>query len=566
MERSDTQPDEENQTETLAKEIEDSANERPERPAETKDLVTFWTKLDDVFDEIIGQFPKEEKLNKGNLRSFLFQPERISLNSGDAQLVTTATPEQWNTQNVYVPQETFSPFKIVLQKPLLNVKSIQLLSAIIPNPQASIPDDERVFTYYRLRTIYSSSLGIWSSSYTYAKGDVVNYLITGIYYYYISTIDTNLFQVPSSTTAWNLVGKSGITGNVQYGPWNIGTSYVVGQGVFYGTGANAYYYRSLTNANVGNQPDISPGAWTSDGISPATLPNYYDITASKIKYVSMLSSVLNIDTQYASGPDVQNTTFPDYTSFVTCLNAAADDSALSSTGAPGSPDVQFIFNETLNKIQFAPQKYTRWVNGVYNNGSYYLLTGWNDANLKTFYTTLLPTYNTLANNVPFKLRANLNLRCGFTWNGVYIFPSNPYSDPGSSSTPAGKFKLSILPYIVPFPSDQSEGIWPLYDRTVITANTYGDLVYTQSVSIYCDVTQGSTQDSAGNAGLLSVIPMSSGQLGINFYQNNFNNPLTKIPSQIQEITISMKTQSGDDYLLPSSANVSLELALEYHEK
>ena len=101
---------------------------------------------------------------------------------------------------------------------------------------------------------------------------------------------------------------------------------------------------------------------------------------------------------------------------------------------------------------------------------------------------------------------------------------------------------------------------------MITANTYGDLVYTQSVSIYCDVTQGSTQDSAGNAGLLSVIPMSSGQLGINFYQNNFNNPLTKIPSQIQEITISMKTQSGDDYVLPSSANVSFELALEYHEK
>jgi hypothetical protein len=565
MERSDTQPDEENQTETLAQEMEDSANERPERPAETKDLVTFWTKLDDVFDEIIGQFPKEEKLNKGNLKSFIYQPERISISSVDAQLITTATPEQWNTQNAYVPQETFSPFKIIFTRPLLNVKSIQLLSAIIPNPQASIPDDERVFTYYRLRTIYSSLVGVWVTVTTYARGDVVikNTGVGGIFNYYISTIDSNLNNDPLTTNAWISVGKSGTAAaGTTFGPWNSGTSYTIGQGVFYGTGHVSNYYRSLTNANIGNQPDTSPGAWTFDDIAVATLPNYFDITSSKIKYVSMLSSVLNIDTQYAAGPDVQNTIFPDYISLVTCLNAAADDSTLSSTGAAGYPDVQFIFNETLNKIQFAPQKYQKWVNGVYNNGVYYLLTGWNDLNLKAFYTTLLPTYNTLANNVPFKLRANLNLRCGFTWNGAFMVPANPYA----SSTTSQQFKLSILPYIVPFPSDQGEGLWPIFDRTVITANTYADLVYTQAVSIYCDITQGSTQDSAGNSGLLSVVPMSSGQLGINFYQNNFDNPLTKIPSQLQEITISMRTQSGDDYLLPSSANVTFELAVEYHEK
>jgi hypothetical protein len=57
--------------------------------------------------------------------------------------------------------------------------------------------------------------------------------------------------------------------------------------------------------------------------------------------------------------------------------------------------------------------------------------------------------------------------------------------------------------------------------------------------------------------------MSASTLGVSFYQNNFNRPLTKIIEFIPSITISMKTDSGDDYVLPSNASVSLELALEY---
>jgi hypothetical protein len=43
--------------------------------------------------------------------------------------------------NPTLSQETFSSFKILFEKPLLRVKSLQLLSAIIPNPNPSIPDD-----------------------------------------------------------------------------------------------------------------------------------------------------------------------------------------------------------------------------------------------------------------------------------------------------------------------------------------------------------------------------------------------------------------------------------------
>ena len=560
MERSDTQPDEENQTETLAQEMEDSANERPERPAETKDLVTFWTKLDDVFDEIIGQFPKEEKLNKGNLKSFIYQPERISINSHDAQVLTTANPVSIGFgTNTTLPQETFSPFKIVLKKPLLNVKSIQLLSAIIPNPQASIPDNERYFTYYRLHNIYSSCFGVWVGSTTYARGDVIvrNTGVGGIYNYYISTVDSNLNNDPLTTSVWISLGQSGTAaGGTIFGPWSSSTTYSTGTTVFFTstTGTReTFFYTSLQNSNTGNQPNTATTYWSKGAATLATAPNWFDISASTLGYVSLLPSTSDpqiYPASYTNSYTAKSAVFPDYPSLVTALNAAATVSSTASIAG----DVAFAYNETISKIQFIPQNQIGWVNGDFNGGYYYLLVGWNDPNLSIFYED---------DDHQQKPQYSLNLRCGFTWNGNFSLPTNPWTA-GTQST---SFAAAIRNYFCPWNgAGQDITIFLPITRNLITANSYADLVYTQAVSIYCDVTQGSTQDSAGNSGLLSVIPMSTSQLGVTFYQNNFNNPLTKIPSQLQEITFSMKTQSGDDYVLPSSANVSFELAMEYHEK
>ena len=105
---------------------------------------------------------------------------------------------------------------------------------------------------------------------------------------------------------------------------------------------------------------------------------------------------------------------------------------------------------------------------------------------------------------------------------------------------------------------------PDWTPNLLTANSYADLVNTSCVRVYCDTTFGSTQDSTGGGGLLSIVPVNTTNLGVGFYQNNFNNPLTKIPRIIPEINIRLLNDLGQPYLLPNSATVTLELAMEYY--
>ena len=117
----------------------------------TKDVGTFWNKLDVVFDklikgeegpvnanvqEVIDQLPSEDAFVQKNLRSIIYQPDKISLNSNDGEN-TGNNPFQFNS------------FKVRFVKPLLNVKSVELIRASFPTPLPSISDQECVFWYYR---------------------------------------------------------------------------------------------------------------------------------------------------------------------------------------------------------------------------------------------------------------------------------------------------------------------------------------------------------------------------------------------------------------------------------
>ena len=71
------------------------------------------------------------------------------------------------------------------------------------------------------------------------------------------------------------------------------------------------------------------------------------------------------------------------------------------------------------------------------------------------------------------------------------------------------------------------------------------------------------QDPQNLDGLLSLVPINATNLGVSFYQNNFNNPLTKIPDNITQIGITMLNDQGLPFYMPNSAVVLLELAVEY---
>ena len=82
----------------------------------------------------------ENLIVHSKFKSRIFQPEIVSINSADR--IETSLDE---SQIGY-----YSSFRVVLKTPILNVKSLQLLRATIPNICTTIPDTETVFWYYRL--------------------------------------------------------------------------------------------------------------------------------------------------------------------------------------------------------------------------------------------------------------------------------------------------------------------------------------------------------------------------------------------------------------------------------
>jgi hypothetical protein len=444
-----------------------------ETPVEnpTKDVKTFWNRLDEVLTELESERPIVTR----PYTSSLFQPERISISSANAIPSYpinnfTADASSWHQNS-----ETFSQFTVKFDKSLINVKSIQCLSAIIPNATLNIPDTEIYFYYYRIPDMANSPTYEWDIDTAYDQGDVVSEeFAPGEFAYYICIL-ANTGQDPNNTTYWY---------------------------------------------DVTDQLD---------------LPNYYLLNAEHLEHVNLLPTIGVPPEFYGSNLDlIQNRTFYSYQDLVDSLNACAvaDISGNPTATIPG--DVSFQYNSTLNKIVLVPTDTANY---------YYMGAGFADPNV----------FIDLSNNgqTPYK---TLNLRCGFTWNGIFPNP-NTLSNPFTSDA----LLKTILWYMRPSPPGS------LFESTgnYQTANSYGNLVNTSCVKVYCNITMGSTQDSNGKAGLLSVVPMNASNLAIGYYQNNFNNPLTKVPDIISEIQIILLTESGEPFYLPNSAVVTLEMYVLY---
>lgn len=94
-------------------------------------------------DELLQAFPSRQQVND-SFKSFLFQPERVSLNS--RQAIAVANQIQDNDSD----SDSYFQFSCELKTPLLRVKSLELLRATIPNAVPSIPNDQLFFFYYRV--------------------------------------------------------------------------------------------------------------------------------------------------------------------------------------------------------------------------------------------------------------------------------------------------------------------------------------------------------------------------------------------------------------------------------
>jgi hypothetical protein len=301
-----------------------------------------------------------------------------------------------------------------------------------------------------------------------------------------------------------------------------------------------------------------------------------------------------------------NRTFTDYQDLASELakSCAADPAYDSQTDAGLAfplfipSDISLTFNQTLNKFIFTGNNTIKTVVATDIQFATYLSAGYNDLNLwntalmntnspLTFFGTPISApqlfaftsssgnsdFNFIrgAAGQPWQIYRTLNLRLGFTWNGsitqiASAFPINMTVLSGSvtNASVIGSYynRLRPVPDYVDLGGALRSETTP-YDVTFYTADSYANLVYTNTVSLYADFVGGSTYDSITNTQLLACVPMNASNLGVTFYNSSLYCPLTKISDQIYEIEIRMLTDTGAPYTVPNSAIVSLELALTY---
>jgi hypothetical protein len=398
-------------------------------------------------EELIESFPTIEE-RKEDFKSFIFQPEKISLNSEQDYSAT----EQSIVQNAY-QTENYSEFKNVLRKPALNVKSIQLNRATIPNAVVSIPNNETIFVYRRIN-----------------NSGAPNY--------------DPLFNSAAFSSSFRFV-------------------------------------RLLRTDD-----------WTPND------PIFYDLNKTPADFGF-------------------NTTFSNYDALVAALNKAAANDPLQVFVPPlileqfyVANDVKFEYDQNTNKIVLVPQQATQ-VNGTGNTvpNYYYTEVGYEDPLLPQFLATAQATLSQYMDAGTFTdLYRPLNVRLGFPWNGILPQPNDPI------------YPTILSTRMRPVPDYLSNPWTPILNYY---AQSFANLVYTQNVFIYCDVIGGSSEDTGNDLPLLGVIPISTGQLGVNTFEAKTLNPLTKITNQIYQITIIMKTDTGSPFELPNGAAVNLELSLTY---
>jgi hypothetical protein len=366
-------------------------------------------------------------------KSFVNQPERFSASS-----INNVLPP---IQNAKAVVGYYNEYKISPINPILNVSSLQLLRATIPNATLSIPDGETTFWYYRVPAADVDKPADLSSEYLHL-----------------------VRLLPSQYPPDQLVGLN--------------------------YAQNRYFQ------------------------------NYEDLLYT-----------LNIAA--ASDPLVDN---PAQTLFI-------------------EDDIEFGLDLSSNLFYFNGQDL--YDSDTNPSGFYYLAAPYNDPYIPvrqaefeatgSFITTYLG-YEQL-----FTPQRTLNLRLGFNWDGRIqneIFQAGFFYRPPFFPPPTSPL-LRV-----------SSTIGATYSNLSFTANGYGCLVFSQNCYIYCNIVAASGY-AENRPQLLATVPMNAPTLGISYFNNVINNPLTKIIKDVYEMTFTMLTDTGEPFFLPVSAITNLEIGFAY---
>lgn len=489
--------------------------------------------------KLLELFP-DETVSLKDYKSFVNQPERILISSKD-DILSDYEPGSYVSDGLSGTTRnqgsffTYYRFKVRLPRPALNVKSLQLARVSMPNIGYNIPDTETTFWYYSLP--YDSSGNI------YVNDDGV----PGAVQY---TFDSS--------------------GNVYEDGDLVPNAYVffdIGQFILgYGTEDPVVFTFEIGSAGQGlttevfNDDDPPALTYWIEYVNPKVASPRIDY----LRFIRLAPSWAQKEILEANNGDIYeggiNRYFTDYQDLVNELNLSCLDDFVNGYGPLTQnqfgfkwvyDQVEFSYNETYNKIVFTgkDQRFTYMPAALDD-------PNWRQAASQLYLEDRLNALFNWSVNLMLRLfqpfgQSNLNQRLGFTYASYDI---NPYSgyDP-----PFPFINIAQRPYkgqFNPLPP------FTLYDHI---APGFCDLVFSSCCHIYCDLTGGSSVDSVANRALLGTLPMNTPSLGVGFQSLPLSNPLTKIASEIFEIMIDLRTDTGEPFYLGNNAIVSLELILTY---
>ena len=162
----------------------------------------------------------------------------------------------------------------------------------------------------------------------------------------------------------------------------------------------------------------------------------------------------------------------------------------------------------------------------------------------------------------------LNSILGFTWNGKFnpdtlsvIYDEVPVS--GSTATTQLFNRLRPVPQYINYALSGPLTAGSVNLDPTLTANGYGNLVYTSIVNVYATIAGAKSLDTQRNTNLIGTMTASAGNLGIAFAASFIDTPLDQYEGDIYSITFSFTDDYGEPYPFTNNAAVTMTFRMRY---
>lgn len=266
-----------------------------------------------------------------------------------------------------------------------------------------------------------------------------------------------------------------------------------------------------------------------------------DPVAADLRCVRLFPSFYEAPAGLAFTP-VKNRYITDPNDLVTLLNQAStvNGDAVGVNPYYEVDDIDFQFNAVTKQIE---------IRGL-EDGVFYTPAGYNDPLVLAAIARQdirCPRFDNSALTFaqPQVAQYTMNLRVGYAMSG---------NSRGIQSFARGNQRYA----------NRTNVAYP--DTVLIPADSFPNLVYTNTVSLYVSFITGSSITSHNKHNLLAVVPVQTISLGVNHYIAATSNLLTKLSQTINNITVEMRDQADEPYVLPDSCSVDLEVSFSYADK